>query len=328
MRKPLIDQYGRQIEYLRLSVTDRCDLRCNYCMPKGFKDFAEPSDWLSFDEITRLVAVFAEMGVRHIRLTGGEPLVRRDIHQLVSMISPLHGISDLSMSTNAVRLRDHAQRLKQAGLSRLNVSLDTLDPERYAAITGGGKLQKVLAGLDAARAAGIAPIKINCVLMKGVNDEQVGEILEYCAERDFTLRLIETMPVGDTGRSLQSRYINLETIKQQLAKQYELVPDIMPGAGPARYYRIQGSSAKIGFITPISRHFCDTCNRVRLSCEGDIYTCLGDESRYSLARHLRSGCNDDELEQHIRLAINLKPLKHDFNNQAHKVVRFMSMTGG
>jgi GTP 3',8-cyclase len=324
----LVDQYGRHIQYLRLSVTDRCDLRCNYCMPRGFKDFAEPDEWLSFDEIARLVGLFGEMGVRHIRLTGGEPLVRRDIDQLVSMISTLPGITDLSMSTNAVRLKDYAQGLKLAGLKRLNVSLDTLDPERYASITGGGKLEKVLAGLDAAREAGIGPIKINCVLMKDVNDDQIPAILEYCAERAFTLRLIETMPVGDTGRALQARYVNLETIKQQLSEQYELVPDIMPGAGPARYYRIQGSSSKIGFITPISRHFCDTCNRVRLSCEGNIYTCLGDESRYTLAHYLRSDCSDNELEQHIRSAINLKPLKHDFNGDTQKVVRFMSMTGG
>jgi len=328
MRNPLIDQYGRHIEYLRLSVTDRCDLRCQYCIPKGFKDFVAPDEWLNFDEIARLVRLFAEMGVNHIRLTGGEPLVRRDIDQLVSVLSTIPGVSDLSMSSNAIRLGHYAEKLKRAGLNRLNVSLDSINPQRYAEITGGGKLEKVLNSLEVARTLGIGPIKINCVLMKGVNDDEVPAILEYCAARDFTLRLIETMPVGDTGRSSQSLYVSLESTRLQLSKEYDLVPDIMPGAGPARYYRIKGSASRIGFITPISQHFCDTCNRLRLSCEGDLYTCLGDESRYRLADHLRSGCDDTELEQLIRAAINLKPLKHEFNTNRQKVIRFMSMTGG
>lgn len=328
MTHPLVDQYGRQVTYLRLSVTDRCDLRCQYCMPQGFKDFTEPAEWLSFAEIERVVRCFADMGVQHIRLTGGEPLVRKHIDRLVAMLSVVPGVSDLSMSTNAVRLQQYAEKLQQAGLKRLNVSLDSLNPERYAQITGGGRLAKVLDGLELARRLGITPIKINCVVMKGVNDDEIPTILEYCAERDFTLRLIETMPIGASGRAAQAHYVSLDSVKQQLSQHYQLLPDIMPGAGPARYYRLQGSASRIGFITPVSQHFCDTCNRLRLSCEGDIFTCLGDESRYSLAEHLRSACSEQQLQQHIRAAINLKPLKHEFNTNAQKVVRFMSMTGG
>lgn len=328
MNNQLIDQYGRHIKYLRLSVTDRCDLRCKYCMPKGFRDFSESETWLNFDEIEKTVRLFAQMGVEHLRITGGEPLVRKNIDQLIRRLSVINGIKDLSLSTNAVRLEKYAENLKQAGIQRLNVSLDSLNNRRYSDITGGGKLSKVLNGLEQARQIGLGPIKINCVLMKGINDDEIERMLDYCAQRDFTLRLIETMPIGDTGRSAQSHYRSLDSVRKELEKKYVLIPDIMPGAGPARYFRLQGSATKIGFITPISQHFCETCNRVRLSCEGDIFTCLGAETRYPLGQHLRDGQSEQALIEHLYQAINLKPEKHEFNTNRHRIVRLMSTTGG
>ncbi len=326
--QPLNDRFGRQIRYLRLSVTDRCDLRCNYCMPNGFTDFAQPQDWLSVDELERIVCGFARLGVTHLRMTGGEPLVRRDIVELARRLAAVPGIDDLSISTNGVRLAGLAKPLARAGVRRVNVSLDSLDPAIYSEITGGGKLEKVLCGLAAAKAAGITPIKLNTVVMRGVNDAEIENILAFAVKGDFTLRLIETMPIGATGQDALERFVDLETIRKRLASRHRLIPDILPGAGPARYYRVAGSKAHIGFITPMSQHFCETCNRVRLSVQGDLFACLGDEHRYPLRDFLRTGCSDGELSNHLRTAIALKPQRHEFNEQPTRVVRFMSMTGG
>ena len=327
MEEQLIDQFGRQIKYLRLSVTDRCDLRFKYCLPRGFKDFCESAETLTSTEIEHIVSLFALLGVRHVRITGGEPLVRKNIDRLVSCLASIHGVSDLSLSTNGVRLSKLAGKLKRAGLHRLNVSLDTLDEKKYQDLTGG-KLSKVLHGLEEARNEDLFPIKINCVLMKGVNEYDVEKLLDYCAPRNFTLRLIETMPIGNTGRSVQARYLSLDKVRRRLREIYDIIPDVMPGAGPARYFRLRGSSTKIGFITPISQHFCETCNRLRISCKGDIYTCLDDESCYPLGDYLRQGCSDEELTEHIRTAVDLKPEKHEFLNGGKQIVRFMAMTGG
>ena len=324
----LRDNFGRTINYLRLSVTDRCDLRCQYCMPKGFKDFAEPGGWLSFEELTRLVAVFARLGLRHLRLTGGEPLVRRDLPVLVRILAGVPGLEDISLSSNCMRMEKLAGPLAEAGVKRLNVSLDSLRPERFREITGGGQLDKVLRGIEAARKAGIWPIKINTVAMKGSNDDEFDDLIAYCVEHDYTLRFIETMPVGDTGRRALGSYLNLQQVRQDLVERHDLVPASMVGAGPARYYRVPGSETHIGFITPISQHFCATCNRVRLSCEGDLFSCLGNEHCYGLREPLRTGCSDEELAGHVLAAINLKPERHEFNEHQEKVVRFMSMTGG
>jgi cyclic pyranopterin phosphate synthase len=323
----LTDQFGRNIEYLRLSVTDRCDLRCHYCLPKGFKDFREPAEWLSFDEIERVVRAFGELGTRRIRLTGGEPLVRANIPELAGRLAALPGIDDLSLSTNATRLNRHAEALALAGVSRINVSLDTLNSERYREITGG-KLDKALAGLMAAREAGFHPIKINMVMMKGVNDDEVEDMVEFCIEHDFTLRFIETMPIGDTGREASDQYLDLREVKKRLEKHYELIPGVMPGGGPARYVQVAGTELRIGFITPISQHFCETCNRVRLSVNGTLYMCLGQEDSYPLRDLLREGISDQELKSHIRKAIDLKPERHEFTERPEKVVRFMAFTGG
>ncbi len=323
----LIDQYNRQIKYVRISVTDRCDLRCFYCMPKGFDGYEEPENWLSFDEIEQVIASFTRLGVSSVRLTGGEPLLRKNLPDLAKRLSALPGLDDLSLSTNATRLAKHAEALYESGISRINVSLDTVDPVKFKDITQG-KLDKIIDGLLAAKAAGLSPIKINMVVMKGVNDEDVEDMVEFCLKHDFTLRFIETMPVGDTGRNAADHYIDLQKIETRLAKRYELIPAVMAGAGPARYVQIANTQFKIGFITPISQHFCDTCNRVRLSASGTLYMCLGDEHKFELRPLLRQGISDDDLDEVIKKAIDLKPYKHEFNEKPEKVIRFMSMTGG
>lgn len=323
----LLDPYGRRIDYVRLSVTDRCDLRCQYCMPEGFKDFEEPEHWLTFDEIERVIRAFTELGTRRIRITGGEPLVRKDVTQLLTQLSALPGLEDLSLSTNATRLSKQADKLKDAGVARINVSLDTLRADRFKEITNG-KLEKVINGLMAAKQAGLQPIKINMVVMKGVNDDEVQDMVEFCMEHGFTLRFIETMPIGDTGRSATDRFISLDEIKRRLEQNYELVPGVMPGGGPARYMRVKNTELRIGFITPMSQHFCETCNRVRLSVDGTLYLCLGQDDKYELRPLLRQGISDEELKQHIHNALALKPEKHEFTEKPEKVLRFMSMTGG
>jgi len=327
MQTELTDPFGRKIEYVRLSVTDRCDLRCFYCMPQGFKDFEEPEDWLTFAEIERVIRAFGELGVSRVRLTGGEPLVRKGIVELSQTLAALPGIQDLSLSSNATRMDKYAKDLRQAGVKRINVSLDSLRPEVFKEITQG-KLDKVIKGLMAAKAAGFGPIKINMVMMKGLNDMEAEDMVEFCIEHDFTLRFIETMPMGDTGRKASNHYISLQTIEQRLGQRYELIPGMMPGGGPARYVQVAGSELRIGFITPISQHFCETCNRVRLSVDGTLYMCLGQEERYPLRPLLRKGISDEELKQHIIKALALKPRQHDFNQKPEQLVRFMSMTGG
>jgi len=327
MTHALTDPFGRTIEYVRLSVTDKCDLRCFYCLPKGFNDFEEPEHWLSFDEIERVMRAFGELGVHRVRITGGEPLVRKDMAQLAARLARLPGIDDLSLSTNAVQLAKHAHALKDAGVARLNVSLDSLRPERFQAITGG-KLEKVLAGLQAAKEAGFHPVKINMVVMKGVNDDEVEDLVDYCIANDFTLRLIETMPMGETGRDATRHYMDLQIIKQRLAQRYELIPTVMNGGGPARYFKVGGSKLRIGFITPISQHFCATCNRVRLSVDGTLYMCLGQEHNFELRPLLRAGISDADLRDAIVKAIALKPERHEFSDKPEKILRFMSKTGG
>jgi cyclic pyranopterin phosphate synthase len=328
MQDHLIDPFQRRIEYVRLSVTDRCDLRCAYCLPQGFRNFEEPEHWLTFDEIERVMRAFTALGVRRIRLTGGEPLSRGKLPELAARLAQLPGLEDLSLSTNATRLKKLAPALKQAGVTRLNVSLDSLQPERFATITGGGVLDSVLDGLLAAKAAGFAPIKINMVLMKDVNEDEVGAMVRFCIRHGFTLRFIETMPVGDTGRAASVHYLDLQEVKRALAQEFELIPTVMTGGGPARYVQVAGTDLKIGFITPISQHFCETCNRVRLTVDGVLYTCLGQEDKTELRPLLRAGATQEELQEAIREAIGRKPERHEFATRPEKVIRFMSYTGG
>ena len=328
METHLVDPFQRRIEYVRLSVTDRCDLRCSYCLPQGFRDFEEPEHWLTYDEIERVMRAFTELGVRRIRLTGGEPLSRGELPALAARLARLPGLEDLSLSTNATRLKKLALPLRDAGVSRLNVSLDSLDPARFAEITGGGKLEKVLDGLMAAKAAGFVPIKINMVVMKDVNDREIGDMVLFCIAHGFTLRFIETMPVGDTGRAASGHFVDLQDVKRALAEEFGLTPAIMYGGGPARYMQVDGTDLKIGFITPISQHFCETCNRVRLTVDGTLYTCLGQEDKTELRPLLRAGADTEELKVAIREAISRKPERHEFTTRPEKVIRFMSYTGG
>jgi len=296
-------------------------------MPKGFHDFEEPDNWLTFTEIERVISAFAELGTSRVRITGGEPLVRKNLPQLVSSLSQLEGIEDLSLSTNATRLGKQAVALHQAGITRINVSLDTLNAERFKQITGG-KLEKVMSGLMAAKEAGFGPIKINVVAMRGINDDEIEDMVEFCIEHDFTLRFIETMPMGSTGLEATENYLDLKLVKEQLAKRYELIPGTMPGGGPARYVQIAGTDLRIGFITPISQHFCETCNRVRLSVDGTLYLCLGQDHKFELRPLLRQGISDEGLKEAILEAIAIKPERHEFQDNPQQTVRFMSKTGG
>lgn len=328
MNRQLIDPYQRKIEYLRLSVTDRCDLRCNYCLPKHFDGFSEPDHWLTFDEIERVVTAFTDLGVRRVRLTGGEPLARRHLPHLAHRLGAIPELDDLSLSTNAVQLARHAQALFDAGVKRINVSLDSLREGRYAEITGGGKLSRVLQGLQTARKTGFHPIKINTVAMRGVNDDELEDLVQYCVDNGFALRFIETMPMGDTGRAASDAFVDLQAAREKLQERFELIPAAMPGGGPARYYQVKGSDTRIGFITPISQHFCDTCNRVRLAVDGTLYLCLGQEDRVELRPLLRQGISDDGLQETIMQAIAKKPERHEFRQKPEKIIRFMSLTGG
>jgi cyclic pyranopterin phosphate synthase len=328
MSSHLTDPFGRTIEYVRLSVTDRCDLRCHYCLPKDFQAFEEPEHWLTFAEIERVIRAFTTLGVRRVRLTGGEPLTRRDLPELAARLGALPGLSDLSLSTNAVQLKKHAATLYAAGVRRINVSLDTLKPERFAEITGGGKLVKVLDGLMAARAAGFTPIKINMVALKGVNDDEFEDMVHFCLAHDFTLRLIETMPMGDTGRAAGNYYLDLQQVRRELERKFDLLPAVMPGGGPARYAEIRGGGLKIGFITPMSQHFCETCNRVRLAADGTLYLCLGQEDKIELRPLLRAGISEAALTETLHTAIAHKPERHEFREKPERVIRFMARTGG
>lgn len=323
----LIDRFGRQVSYLRISVTDRCDLRCSYCIPKGFSGFEEPENWLKFDEIERVVAAFARMGVGRVRLTGGEPLLRRGLPQLVQQLSSLDGLHDISLSTNATQLHKHAVSLRTAGVNRINVSLDSLEKKCMQDITGRDSLTSIMNGLQAAKHAGFEPIKLNMVLMRGVNDHEVMRMAQFCFEQGFILRLIEAMPMGDTGRNTQ--YMEIAPVREALVQRFDLIPVVKElGGGPARYWSTKDGVGTVGFITPISQHFCATCNRVRLSVDGTLYMCLGQEEKFELRPLLRAGISDADLEAVIREAIELKPEKHEFNTQRHKIIRFMSQTGG
>jgi len=323
----LIDPFGRRIEYVRLSVTDKCNYRCFYCLPNGSRDFQSPASWLHFDEIERIVRVFSRLGVSRFRITGGEPLVRRGVVDLVARLSVLPSVEDLSLSTNASLLVKHAKPLREAGIGRINVSLDTLKPDRFHAMTGG-YLKDVLAGLTAAAKEGFDPIKVNMVALRGQNDDEFEDMVEFCLTNDFTLRFIEAMPVGNSGCGIRGHYLDLAEVKGRLAKRFELIPNTMSGGGPARYFQIAGTKLRIGFITPISQHFCATCNRVRLSVNGMLYLCLGQNHRYDLFPLLRSGADDHALQAAIFDALILKPERHEFREKPELVDRLMSMTGG
>lgn len=322
----LIDGLGRHISYLRLSVTDRCDLRCTYCMPEGFQSDDEPREWLSFDELERLAGVFARQGVERIRLTGGEPLLRRNLPELAARLAAVPGIRDLSLSTNGTRLAEFAGDLRRAGVSRLNVSLDSLDRSRVAQIARRDVLPQILDGLEAARGLGFRQIKINMVALPDTSHDEIEAMTEYCIARGFILRLIETMPVGQSGQN--AGFIDLRPVMQRMREQFGLIDGVVPGGGPARYLVSPDRKFKIGFITAISQHFCDTCNRIRLAANGTLHLCLGRDEAVDFRQLMRSGHSDTEILAALQAGLAHKPARHDFGNTQHRLIRMMSATGG
>jgi len=323
----LTDQFGRKIDYVRISVTDRCDLRCTYCIPKGFKGFEVNKKWLTFDEIMRVVSAFSAMGTDHYRITGGEPLLRKNVSELIRRMKEIPSIKDLSMTTNATQLEKHAKELKAAGLDRLNISLDSINPHTVHQITGNDCIDKVKRGIFAAKDAGFETIKINMVPMIGVNNQDIDAMIQFCMDHGLILRLIEAMPMGETGQNTQGEDLTL--LLESLRQKYGLIDSSRSlGQGPAKYYESPDGSFTFGLITPMSQHFCDTCNRVRMSVDGTLYMCLGQEEAFPLREMLRDHCSDAELQNAIRQAVDLKPQKHEFTTDVSKIQRIMSMTGG
>ncbi|APL94367.1 GTP 3',8-cyclase MoaA [Sphingobium indicum] len=329
-RTALTDALGRRISYLRISVTDRCDLRCRYCMAERMT-FLPRDQILTLEEIALLADLFIARGVRRIRLTGGEPLVRRDIIDLVRRIGR-HvgaGLDELTLTTNGTRLAHHAQALADAGVRRVNVSLDSLDPERFAHVTRNGDIRPVLEGLAAARAAGLA-VKINMVALKGVNEDEILPMLHWCDDQGFDLTLIETMPLGETGEDRTDHYLPLTQVADSIRRHRALTPIPHRTGGPARYHAVDGLKARLGLITPLTHNFCADCNRMRMTCEGKIFMCLGHEDHVDLKAAFRQG-GLPAVEPLIDRALRLKPAAHDFRigaDAAPAVRRHMSVTGG
>jgi GTP 3',8-cyclase len=321
------DGFGRRIDYVRLSLTDRCDMRCRYCMAEDMI-FLPRSEVLSLEEIVELAHRFVARGVKRIRLTGGEPLARRGALQVAAGIGQLigNGLDELTMTTNATRLSEFAEPLHDAGIRRINVSLDTRDPERFRYITRQGDLDRVLAGIAAAKAAGLA-IKINMVALKGLNEDEIEPMLVWCGEQGFGLSLIETMPLGQIDDDRADRFLPLTTVQDALEAKYTLVPSDKKTGGPARYWRVPELGATLGLISPLTRNFCDNCNRIRVSASGQLYMCLGHEDKVDLRAALRSG-DPAAVDDAVDTALRLKPRRHDFDLSTPATVRHMSVTGG
>ncbi|WP_146345142.1 GTP 3',8-cyclase MoaA [Falsiphaeobacter marinintestinus] len=335
MTAPLIDPFARAITYLRVSVTDRCDFRCVYCMSENMT-FLPKKELLTLEELDKMCSTFVGLGVEKLRITGGEPLVRREIMTFFqSMTRHLDSgaLKELTLTTNGSQLERFADALYAAGVRRVNVSLDTLDDKKFADVTRWGRLAQVLKGIDAAQRAGLR-IKINAVALKGFNEEELPRITEWCAERDMDLTWIEVMPMGDIGNEDRlDQYWSLEDVRSTYEQHYTVTDLAERSGGPARYVRLEESDQKIGFITPLSHNFCESCNRVRLTCTGELYMCLGQEDMADLRKPLRDHPGDPRaLEEAIRAAISLKPKGHDFDYSRQRadgqMSRHMSHTGG
>jgi GTP 3',8-cyclase len=327
----LIDPFGRPVTYLRISVTDRCNFRCVYCMPPEGVAWQLHENILRYEEIMEVVRVAAEHGVREFRLTGGEPLVRKDLKDLVRMMAETPGVEDISLTTNGLLLENQIEGLAEAGLRRINVSLDTLDPQKFARITRGGSFEKVMRGLEKAEAVGIQPIKINVVMMRGVNDDELVSLARLSIKRPWHVRFIEIMPVnnqqpwGEGFPNPAEAYFSIKEV-MNLLEPYHLVPEnTRIGNGPAREYRLDGALGRIGFISPVGEQFCDRCNRLRLTADGNLRPCLLTDVEIPLAQALRRG---EPIWQLIQEAVLLKPSGHDLNGQAHPYQRCMIQIGG
>jgi len=325
------DAYNRPISYLRISITDRCNLRCVYCMPPEGVDWRPHEEVLRYEEIETIVRAAAELGISKVRLTGGEPLVRLGIADLVRMLARIPGVDDLAMTTNGILLARYAEELTEAGLQRVNVSLDTLRPERFQRITRHWRLEDVLAGIEAARLAGLEPVKINTVVIRGMNDDEVVDLARKTRETEWNLRFIELMPVGNgvTG-DWRERVVTAAEIRERIkAALGELEPAKMPtGGGPARYYQLPGARGTLGFITPISEHFCYQCNRLRLTADGQLRPCLLSDREIDLRTPLRQGAGVAEIKRLILKAIESKPMQHHLEECQLPEKRAMSEIGG
>ena len=329
----MIDPFGRSISYLRVSVTDRCDLRCFYCMSEDMT-FLPKSDLLTLEELDRLCSAFIAKGVRKLRLTGGEPLVRRNVMSLVQSLSrhlDTGALDELTLTTNGSQLERFAADLKTHGVRRINVSLDTLDAEKFRAITRWGDLEKVLRGIEAARHAGLK-VKINAVALKNMNEDEIPSLMEWAHGNDMDLTLIEVMPMGEIGEGRIDQYLPLSLLRARLAARYTLTDLPDDTGGPARYVRVSETGGRLGFITPMTHNFCESCNRVRITCTGTLHTCLGQEDASDLRKPLRASSDDALLSAAIDRAIGLKPKGHDFiidrRHNRPSVSRHMSVTGG
>jgi cyclic pyranopterin phosphate synthase len=329
MTRALIDSFGRRISYVRLSVTDRCDLRCRYCMSEHMR-FVPKQELLSFGEIEALVDMLISRGVTKVRLTGGEPLVRRDILELVERLGARigNGLDELTLTTNGSQLAKAAQSLARSGVRRVNVSVDTLDRDRFAHITRGGRLEQVLGGIAAAKAAGLS-VKINMVALRGLNEDQLEPMLRWCAGEGFDLTLIETMPLGEVEEDRSAHYLPLEPVRRRIEERFTLVPSLARTGGPARYFDAPELGIRLGFITPISENFCAGCNRIRVTATGTVYGCLGHDQKVELRDLLRSG-RAEAAEAALDALIAGKPERHRFDIAAPvpAVERHMSVTGG
>ncbi|RKN65493.1 GTP 3',8-cyclase MoaA [Paenibacillus ginsengarvi] len=334
MAVKLIDRFGRVHDYLRISVTDRCNLRCVYCMPEEGMEFEPDESILSFDEIVSVVRVLARLGVSKLRLTGGEPLVRKNLEQLVARLSEIPGIADIALTTNGIHLAPRAERLRAAGITRVNISLDSLRADRFALVTRGGDIRKVLAGLAESVRVGFDPIKLNVVLMKGINDDEIGDFLQQTIERSLTVRFIEYMPIGHNDDGWRSRYLPLSAVLERCEAMGWSVEqaESVYGNGPSRNYRIRGAKGSFGLIHPVSDHFCETCNRLRLTADGNIKPCLYWTDEFNV----RKAIGDDEaIERLFCRALDVKPENHEMAQallqakQSHTPTsRRMSQIGG
>jgi len=329
----MVDPFGRTIRYLRVSVTDRCDLRCFYCMSEDMT-FLPKADLLTLEELDRLCSAFIAKGVRKLRLTGGEPLVRRNVMSLVRSLSrhlTSGALDELTLTTNGSQLSRFANELADCGVRRINVSLDTLDADKFRAITRWGEIDKVLAGIEAARSAGLA-VKINAVALKNMNEDEIPALMQWAHGKGMGLTLIEVMPMGEVGAGRIDQYVPLSLLRARLAQQFTLTDLDESTGGPARYVRVAETSGKLGFITPMTHNFCESCNRVRITCTGTLHTCLGQEDASDLRKPLRSSPDNDLLSAAIDRAIGQKPKGHDFiidrRHNRPSVSRHMSVTGG
>ena len=329
----MIDPFGRKVTYLRVSVTDRCDFRCRYCMSEDMT-FLPKTEVLTLEELDRLCSAFVRRGVRKLRLTGGEPLVRRNVMSLFRALGrhlETGALDELTLTTNGSQLARYADELVDCGIRRINVSVDSLDPDRFRRITRRGDLQTVLDGIEAARRAGLA-IKVNTVALRGINEDEIHTLVAWCGDRGFDLCFIETMPMGDVGERRADRYLSLATVRERLDDKWTLMDTPYRTGGPARYVQVAETARRIGFITPLSHNFCESCNRVRITCTGTLFMCLGQDDAADLRTPLRASGSDIPLLSAIDAAIARKPKGHDFVidriSSRPTVGRHMSMTGG